>query len=91
MNAHSTMWNSHCYQKINASFLKELVESYKLILNNNTDFPIHPSGSKISIINLALTSFDLGPLRIWEILRKFPSVSDYELILLRWEEIQTLS
>ena len=62
MNAHSTMWNPHCHQKQNASPLEEIIERYKLIVNNDTDFPMRPSSRKFSIIDLALTNFELSPL-----------------------------
>ena len=56
MNAHNSMWNSHCQQRINPGPLEELIESYELIVNNDTKFPTHPSSLGISIIDLALTS-----------------------------------
>lgn len=55
---YSPMWNPHYNQKINAILFKKLIESYKLIVNNSTDFPIYLSNQKILIINLALTSSD---------------------------------
>ena len=39
MNADSPMWNPHCRQNVNAGPLEELIESYELIVNNDTDFP----------------------------------------------------
>ena len=81
MNVYSSMWNPHCQRKINAGPLEELIESYELIVNNDTEFPTRPSSPGISIINLALTSLDLGPLRVWEIPEKYPSLSNHELIL----------
>ena len=89
MNAHSSMWNLHCRQSINAGLLEELIEGYELIVNNDIKFPIWLSSPGISIINLALTSPDLGPLRVWEISEKYPSLLDHELILIEWEDIDT--
>ena len=89
MNAHSPIWNSHCRQNINAGPLEELIESYELIVNNDTDFSTRPSSPGISIIDLALTSPDLGPFRIWEIPEEYPSLSDHELILIEWEDKNT--
>ena len=82
MNAHSPIWNPHYRQNINARPLEEIIESYELIVNNNIDFPTRPSSPGISIIDLALTGPDLGPLRIWVIPEKYPSLSDHELILI---------
>lgn len=58
------MWNSYCWQNINAGLFEELIKSYELIVNNDTKFPTRPSSLKISIIDLAFTNLDLGPLQI---------------------------
>ena len=81
MNAHSSIWNPHCRQKQNAGPLEELIETYELLINNDTDFPTRPGSRGISIIDLALTSPDLGLLRGWEIPEEYPSLSDHELIV----------
>ena len=88
MNAHSPAWNPHCRQKGNAAPLEDLIDSYELIVNNDTDFPTRSSSPGMSIIDLALTSPELGPLRVWEIPEEYPSLSDYELILMEWENIE---
>ena len=85
------MWNPHFWQNINAGQLKELIESYELIVNNDTNYPTCPSSSGISIIDLALISPDLGPVCVWEISEKHPFLSDPELILIEWEGINTQS
>lgn len=85
MNAHSPMWNPHCRQKQNAGPLEELIETYKLLVNNDTGFPTRPGSQGLSIIDLALTSPDLGLLRVWEIPKEYPSLSDHELIVLEWD------
>ena len=82
VNAHSTMWNSHCRQSKNANPLKELIESFELVVNNDIDFPTRPSSQGISIIDLAITSLELGVLQFWEISEEYPSLSDHELILI---------
>lgn len=38
MNAHSPMWNPHCQTRKNAGPLEELIESYELIVNNDSDY-----------------------------------------------------
>ncbi len=88
MNAHSTMWNPHCHQKQNAGPLEKPIETYGLIVNKDTDFPTRPSSRRLSIIDLALTNFELGPLQVWEIPEEHPSLSDHELILIEWEDIK---
>ncbi len=82
MNVHSSIWNPHCIQNVNAGPFEELIKSYELIVNNNTNFPIRPSSPEESIIYLALASPDLGPLQVCEIPEEYPSLSDHELIII---------
>lgn len=89
MNAHSSMWNPHCQTRKNAGPLEELIEGYKLIINNDPDYAIRPaSQGGVSIINLAFSSPELGPLYLWEIPEEYPSLSDHELILLGWDDVE---
>ena len=87
MNAHSLMWNPHFRQKQNVGPLEEVIETYELLINNDTDFPTRPGSRGVSIIDLALTSPDLSLLRVWEIPEEYPSLSDHELIMLEWEDL----
>ena len=73
--------------KTNAGPLEEVIEIYELLINNDTDFPTRPGSRGVSIIGLALTSPDLGLLRVWEIPEEYPSLSDHELIMTEWEDI----
>ena len=88
MNAHSPSWNPHCRQRQNAGPLKEMIETYDLFVNNNTDFSTRPRSWEFSIIDLALTNPDLGVLRVWEILEEYPLLSGHELILLEWGRLR---
>lgn len=56
------MWNLQYRQNMNTKPLEEFIEGYQLIINNNSNFPTQLSSPRISIIDLALTSPDLGPL-----------------------------
>ena len=56
MNAHSFIWNPHFRKSINTGPLDELIKTYKLIVNNSTEFSNRPASSEISIIYLVLTS-----------------------------------
>ena len=89
VNTYSLMRNPHYRQKMNAGPLEELIESYELIVYNDTDFPTRPSSPGISIIDLTITSPNLGPVRVWEISEEYPSLLDHELILIEWEDIDT--
>ena len=64
MKAHSAMWNPHCHQNVHDGPLEELIESYEIIVNNNTDFSTRLSSPGILIIDLALTSPDLSLLQV---------------------------
>ena len=88
MNAHSPVWNPHCHQRQNAGPLEELIETYELLVNNDTDCPTRLGSRRISIIDLALTSPGLGLLWVWEIPKEHLSLSDHELILLEWEDLE---
>lgn len=87
VNVHNFMWNLHHWQNVNSRSLEELVKSYELIVNNNTNFSICLLSQRISIIDLALTSPGLDPLKVWEILEEYLSLSNYELILMEWKDI----
>lgn len=82
-------WNSHCNRRQNAGPLEELIDTYELIVNNDTDRPTQPASQGISIIDPALTTENLGPLTLWEIPEEYPSLSDHELILLQWEDLSS--
>ena len=65
MNAHSPIWNLNCHIEKNARPLKELIDNYELIVNNDPDYATCPSSQgTVSIIDLALSSPKLGPLCI---------------------------
>lgn len=91
MNVYSSMQNYYCHQNVNAGPFKELIESYKHIINNNINFSTRPSSPRISIIDLLLMNPDLGPLKIWEILEEYLFLSDYELILIKQEDTDSHS
>lgn len=76
INADSLMRNLHCCQKQNATFLENLIERYKLIVNKNTNFATRLSSQIISIIYLTLTNSNLSPLCSWKILEKYLSLSN---------------
>ena len=87
INAHSPMWNPHCHQKQNTSILEDIIDQYGLLINNEPGRSTRPMSQGISVIDLALSTAVLRPLTLWEISEKYPALSDHELILLRWEDI----
>lgn len=80
MNIHNAIRNPHRHQNVNASPPKEFIESYKLIINNNTNFPTRTISPRISIIDLAFTSQNLGPFQVWDIPEKYALLSDDKFI-----------
>lgn len=89
MNVYSRMWNPHCQVRKNAGLLEEVIENYELIINNSPEYATLPaSQGGFSIIDLALISPELGLICHWEILKKYPSLSDHELISLGWNDIE---
>lgn len=65
-----------------------LIETYELLINNDPDYATRPSSVGISIIDLALSSPELGPVRVWEIPEEHPSLSDHEPVLVEWEKME---
>ena len=88
VNAHSSIWNPHCRRRQNATILEDLIEQFGLLVNNEPGRITQPLSREVSIIDLALSSAQLGPLTLWKIPEEHPSCSDYELIVLRWEDVE---
>ena len=87
VNAHSLIWNSHYHRRQNATILEDIIEQFGLLINNKPGRATRPSSREISIIDLAISSPQLGPLTLWEIPDEYPSLSNHELIVLRWEDV----
>ena len=87
INAHSPVGNPQCYRRQNASVLEELIDQFGLLITNEPGSSTRPTSQGISVIDLALSTAELGPLTLWEIPEEYPALSDHELILLRWEDI----
>lgn len=61
MNAHSPLWNPHCQRRINAKPLEELIEKFHLLINNESGRATRPASRGVSIIDLSLSTIELGP------------------------------
>ena len=88
VNVHSPIWNPHCRRRQNVAILEDLIEQFGLLVNNEPGRITQPLSREVSIIDLALSSAQLGPLTLWEIPEEHPSYSDHELIVLRWEDVE---
>ena len=87
INAHSPIWNFHYQRRQNATILKDLIEQFGLFINNKPGRSTCLSRREILVIDLFLSSIELGSLTLLEIPEKFPSLSDHELIVFHWEDI----
>ena len=82
INAHSLSWNLDCIRQQNAGPLENLINKYKLIVNNNTNFATRSQSQRNFIIDLALTTTSLRPLTLSKIDKKYLLVLNHEFILL---------
>ena len=67
INAHSPVWNPHCRRRQNAATLEDLIEQFWLLVNNKPGRATQPLSREVSVIDLALSSAQIGPLTLWEI------------------------
>lgn len=87
INAYSPVWNLHCHKKQNASVLEESIDQFGLLINNKPGCSTWPISQGISVIVLAIFMAERGPLTLWGIPEDYRALSDYKLILLRWENM----
>ena len=80
-NAHSPYWNPACQHRQRADRLEFIIDQYGLIVNNDTTVATRPKKSPgLSIIDLTLTTPDIGFLSAWTIDPDYATPSDHELI-----------
>ena len=87
-NARSPRWDPSVRTPQNASYLEGLIDTYSLILNNTKDFT-HREGSSQSIIDLTLSSIEMGPLENWAVDLEYSTPLDHEVISFSWEDLET--
>ncbi len=87
INTQSPTWNPRCRRKKNTKPLEDIIEKFDSLINNESGRATRPASNGVSIIDLALTTAELRFLTLWEIPKDHPNLSDHELILLTWEEI----
>lgn len=87
VNAHSPVQNSRCHRRQNATILEDLIEQLGLLINNEPGRATCPLSWEVSVIDLTLSTAELGPLTLWEIPEEYPSLPDHELMVLRWEDV----
>ena len=67
--------------------MEDIIDHYGHLVNNEPGRSTRPLSQGILVIDLALFTAALGPLTLWEIPEDYPTLSDHELILLRWKDI----
>lgn len=87
INIHSQVQNSHCHRRQNAAILEDLIEQFGLLINNEPKRATCSLNKEILVIELALSFVQLGPLTPWEISKKHLLLSDHQLIVLPWEDV----
>jgi ribonuclease HI len=87
-NAHSPLWNPQARTRSNAAPLEALIRQHGLQIENDPELPTRPKSSPgISIIDLTLTTREMGALTSWAIHTEHSTGSDHELILLEWPDV----
>lgn len=87
INAHNPVWNQHCQKKQNAKFLENLIKKFDLFINNKFERTTRSANAGVFDIDLSLLPIQLGFLTLWDISEEYLSLSNYELILLQWDNI----
>jgi hypothetical protein len=88
-NAHSPLWNPQANARTNARLLEDLIERESLYINNTLGVPTRPKTTPgISIIDLSLTTVEMGPLEAWTVDEDHATGSDHELLVMEWAPIE---
>ncbi|KAI0998334.1 hypothetical protein K3495_g9861 [Podosphaera aphanis] len=87
-NTHSPYWNPARQHRQRADGLESIIKRYDLIVNNDTTIATRPKQSPgLSIIDLTLTTPDIGLLPAWTIDPEYATPSDHELITFDLEKM----
>ena len=65
------------------------MDTYGLILNNIED-PIYKEGNSKSVIDLILSTIEIGPLESWQVDLELSTPLDYKVISFFWEDSETI-
>jgi hypothetical protein len=85
-NARSPMWDPWTNSRYNASTTEQLVERHGLVLNNN-DQPTRRGRDCQSIIDLTISTPNVGQLEMWEVDEDLATPSDHEVIVFSWSPL----
>lgn len=91
-NLHSLCWNPVCQQGQRAIGLKAIKDQFELIVNNDVTVATRPEQLPgLSIIELTLTTPDIGHLSVWTIDPEYTTPWDHELITFCIENVNKVS
>ena len=80
------IWNPRAHTRANAGPLEAIIETYNLHINNDPDVSTRPKNLPgNSIIDLAISTPELGPLPVWYIDTVHTTPLDYKLIVMEWD------
>jgi hypothetical protein len=86
-NARSPAWDPWVAGRRNAGKVERLIERHELIVNNNEYQPTRFGKNCKSIIDLTISSRQVGALVTWEIDSDRAATSDHEVIIFAWTPI----
>jgi hypothetical protein len=83
-NARSPAWDPWATSRHNAGTVEKLIERHELIVNNNDYQPTRIGKNCKSIIDLTLSTRNVGALTTWAIDSERATISDHEVIIFEW-------
>ena len=83
-NARSPAWDPWAVSRHNAGTVERLIERHGLIVNNNDYQPTRWGKNCKSIIDLTLSTHNMGALTSWGIDSDQATTSDHEVIVFAW-------
>jgi hypothetical protein len=83
-NARSPVWDPWVVSRHNAGTVERLIERHELIVNNNDYQPTRWGKNCKSIIDLTLSTRNIGALTSWGIDSDRATTSDHEVIVFAW-------
>lgn len=89
-NAYSSYWNSFCKTRIRADKLEKIIDQHKLPVDNDMTIPTRPKQTLgCFIIDITMTTPDIGYLPAWTIDPEYSTPPDNELIIFDFENLNS--
>lgn len=63
------------------------MNKFSILMNNQSSHLTRLTSQKSSVMDLGLSTTELGLLKLWEIPEEHPALFDHELILLYWKNV----